>query len=420
MRRRQGFTLVELLVAVALIVFIMAILSEAFVAASKTFRDLKAAGDMADQLRSATIIMRRYLAADHFEGGRHLSDPNFWAAGPPKEGFFRVWHGTATGQPPNVQEDPAPAPDLVGTTAAHSYRSVNHALHFTVRLHGTDRGDFFSAAVPLTATQLLNLGLPESRYQDSPGTYNAQIAEVAFFLRAIIDPSTSLPAMTSPTATNPNGVPLYGLYMRQLLTASDNTASGGQVQVPNATPATFPEISGTYVGTNLFCNSPRDLTEPPRRFGMNPLGMLTVTDLGGFLSYPRLQDQVATPGLKGSDLLLTNVISFDVRLLASNATTQDFLGMHQLGQQFNNANASFNPNNPNYLKLPMVFDTWSSVKDDVYDYSGWKTSGTVSSIPMWTGGNTGTGPSIQAIQITLRIWNEKAEQTRQVTIEVPL
>src|SRR5919201_6944902 len=97
MRRRQlrrGFTLVELLVAMALIVFIMSILSGAFVAATKGFRDLKAAGDMAERLRSVSAQLRRELAADHFAGKLRMSQDNFWLNGPPEQGFFRVWQGS--------------------------------------------------------------------------------------------------------------------------------------------------------------------------------------------------------------------------------------------------------------------------------------------------------------------------------------
>src|SRR5262245_54057590 len=50
MRRRQGFTLVEMMVALALTVFIMVILSEAFVTGLETFRQLKAIGDMEESL----------------------------------------------------------------------------------------------------------------------------------------------------------------------------------------------------------------------------------------------------------------------------------------------------------------------------------------------------------------------------------
>ena len=55
MKRRSAFTIVELLVALALIMFIMAILSEAFVAGLTTFRNLKAVADMAERLRSVEL-----------------------------------------------------------------------------------------------------------------------------------------------------------------------------------------------------------------------------------------------------------------------------------------------------------------------------------------------------------------------------
>src|SRR6266852_3289641 len=95
MRRRSAFTLVELLVSMALIVFIMALLSEAFVVGMQTFRDLKAIGDMDERLRAAAQQLRNDLQADHFEGKRRLGDPNFWAAGLPREGFVRIYTPTS-------------------------------------------------------------------------------------------------------------------------------------------------------------------------------------------------------------------------------------------------------------------------------------------------------------------------------------
>ncbi len=86
---RPAFTLVEMLVAMALILFIMVILSEAFVAGLESFRQLKAIGDMEERLRTASVEIRRDLSADHFEGKRRLSDPNFWDI-PLREGFFRI------------------------------------------------------------------------------------------------------------------------------------------------------------------------------------------------------------------------------------------------------------------------------------------------------------------------------------------
>src|SRR5262249_53474616 len=114
MRRRQAFTLVELLVSMALIIFIMAILTEAFSAGLTTFRQLKAIGDMQERMRSVAILLRRDLQADHFQDirGNRLSDidlrptnstglanPN---PGPPQAGYFRIWQQWQGGTDPRT------------------------------------------------------------------------------------------------------------------------------------------------------------------------------------------------------------------------------------------------------------------------------------------------------------------------------
>src|SRR5436190_3702011 len=101
MQRRHAFTLVEMLVSVALIIFIMVLLTQAFVAGLETFRQLKAIGDMEEKLRATTTILRRDLAADHFEPGRRLSNWD-WNQGPAQKGFFRIWQGSPayTGKAP--------------------------------------------------------------------------------------------------------------------------------------------------------------------------------------------------------------------------------------------------------------------------------------------------------------------------------
>jgi prepilin-type N-terminal cleavage/methylation domain-containing protein len=72
---RRGFTLVEMMVAMALTVFVMVILSQCFVAGLETFSGLKAIGDMQEQLRTATNMLRADLSADHFEGKRRRAIP---------------------------------------------------------------------------------------------------------------------------------------------------------------------------------------------------------------------------------------------------------------------------------------------------------------------------------------------------------
>jgi hypothetical protein len=62
---------------------------------------------------------------------------------------------------------------------------------------------------------------------------------------------------------------------------------------------------------------------------------------------------------------------------------------------------------------PLVFDTWSGVSDGPYDYTGWD-PGTPPSAP-----STTTVPfkiQILALQITLRVWDARTQQTRQVTM----
>src|SRR4051812_29659609 len=94
--RQRAFTIVELVVAMALIVFIMYVLAEAFAAGAAVFRNLKAIGDMNERLRSAGSTLRRYLGSDHFEGKKRMSDPAFWKDGPPREGFLRIIQGSAS------------------------------------------------------------------------------------------------------------------------------------------------------------------------------------------------------------------------------------------------------------------------------------------------------------------------------------
>jgi prepilin-type N-terminal cleavage/methylation domain-containing protein len=429
---RRGFTLVELLVAMALIIFIMAIISQAFVASTKTFRDLKAAGDMAERLRTATAVLKRYLLADHFEAKKRLSDPLFWAAGPPQEGFLRVYQGTPSaggGTSKNVSEGTDPDANQP------SFRVVDAALQFTVKLRGNTRGDFFVAGVPL-ASPILALGNPDGRYQDSGAVYSSQWAEVAFFLGQAINPTTG----TQDTA---NGTPLYTLYMRQRLAVPDNSA-GLQTVIPLTPPATNPnlwdycEISGilqTAAGpVNTFvCNTPRDLTQPCRRFAMNPnvnggavattqqyAGIFNGTGYTTFAQeIPSTSTTVTPQQYWGADVLLTDVISFDVRLLPANgpvppASNDFFLDVYDLAKNFGAAGAS---SNPYYTAAgPMVFDTWSSTQDNLNDYSGWATAANYNSMPIWNG----TGPIIKAVQIILRVWESKTEQTRQVTLVVPL
>jgi hypothetical protein len=197
-------------------------------------------------------------------------------------------------------------------------------------------------------------------------------------------------------------------------------------------------------GTNIYFNSPADLTIPQRRFGMvtqggagsqtlpsqqYPFSPVAITDAsyGGVPiasdgTYPiwatspasNTYDQVyrsITYSKASSDVVIADVLSFDVRFLRPG--DPDFVDLS--GMTMNNTTFGSPPTitiNGNLTPVK-VFDTWSQVKDGTYDYSGWN-SATAShtTVPLQA--------QILAIKVTIRIWDFKTEQARQASIVVAM
>src|ERR1700683_4903156 len=92
LRRRSAFTLVEMLVASALIIFMMYVIASAFEKGLNSFSLLKTQGDLQDKLRAAATAIRLDLTAQHFGDGSSLSDQrlNDQSWQPPKMGYFRI------------------------------------------------------------------------------------------------------------------------------------------------------------------------------------------------------------------------------------------------------------------------------------------------------------------------------------------
>lgn len=292
MQRRHGFTLVEMLVAMALTVFIMSIVTSAFVTGLETFRQLKGIGDMQASLRTAAIRLRADLKANHFDGKKRLSDPTLWTANyMPLEGFFAILQQSAS-TPEGFDFDNIP-----------SYRAGNHILYFTAKLLGNRREDFFSAQVPAGSPLLNNLdpatyfNQPSDARQQNPlfNTYSSQWAEIAYYTVKI---------GTTDEPNNPagaTGTPLYALYRAQRVVVPRSDQLNGMVP-PVLVP---PEMSGS--GTAFY--TPRDLagtpTTPPLR-SISPAGLLGLTSSSTLPT--------------GSALLLDNVVSFQVQILKSSGT----------------------------------------------------------------------------------------------------
>jgi prepilin-type N-terminal cleavage/methylation domain-containing protein len=458
MRRRSGFTITELLVAMALIVFVMSILATAFSEGMQTFRRLKGIGDMNQRLRTVSSMLQDDLQSPHLEGRRRLSDLNFWTTtalpaenGPPREGFVRIWQGSplsGTAGAPYYLE----GADL--DYQIPSVRATDHILHFTVKKLGNDPKNFFRAGVTSTSP-LIQFGNYLGRFQDDPATgiytFTSQWAEVAWFMR--------------PNGQNANGTPLFTLYRRQRVIVG-NPETGGYPnspgvnlnwtnppvvpQTPQANPPVnnyndngpagtgnnYLGISCRTIGVNggeVYFNSPNDLTVPQYRFSMQQPGG-TAGKTGGIPpqatgTYPPnmstgayyyyvfqppsgqqgynpnadpVEEITNNPNIQGADVVITDVISFAVRVLTP--TSGSFVDLPQVGTS---ANSLFSASTG-----PFVYDTWSSVKNHQVDYSMWNTPNTSTSAPLQA--------SIQAIQIQLRVWDIKTEQTRQITLVVDM
>jgi prepilin-type N-terminal cleavage/methylation domain-containing protein len=71
---RRGFTLIELLIAMALLTFAMSVLSLAFVEGLETFRQLKAIGDLAEELRADALTLRGDVLAANRSAEDFIAD----------------------------------------------------------------------------------------------------------------------------------------------------------------------------------------------------------------------------------------------------------------------------------------------------------------------------------------------------------
>jgi prepilin-type N-terminal cleavage/methylation domain-containing protein len=344
MSKRRGFTLVELLVSMVLILFIMLILSEAFHAALTAFRKMKAIGDMQERMRSATTALRRDLSYDHFEGKRRLSDPAAaWNLREgPREGFFYLRQDLAL---PGQNE----GSDADGIAAR---RRTTHSLHFSIKVRGNSREHFLSATGIPTTSPLRTMRTTffdhpaDARYQDGDTTYNSQWAEVAYFL--------------VPNNTSAGSTPLFTLYRSQLVAVPDNSKlNWPNLLVPLSERNYYTEVSCQPQGTGLYFNNPTDLVHR-----LDPL-----------TGQPRRAYAPGNPYEKATTVILTDVISFDVQY----STGGD------------------------YLDLPVGFKEPDPSQVRYFD----------------TGDVTSPRPArlvIQSLRVTLRVWDLKTEQARQITM----
>lgn len=474
--RRGGFTLVEMMVSTALIIFIMYILASAFEKGLESFRMLKVSGDMQEKLRTAAVVIRTDLTRPHFNNFADDPKPNLsdqyanlkdWT--PPDQGYFRIDCGTANGLflDPNKQNPEGTDPDDTNLQRTRGLQwnpaqgidpYASPSMQFTVRMPGNRRDEFLSAFLGASFSQtdadLLNKA-SQPDYTTGEGRYlNSTWGEVTYFVL----PSTQTPA----------GTQLYALYRRvKLLYDPKDTPPPPPLRptLSNLSDGHFlsywnrPSISGSG---KVELNTPSKVTAPLRRFGMqqnNPNRPWGQVDYSGGAT-----SMTGTPD--GADLLLTDVSDFEIKADWEWPDDPAFVPAYRSAKSTFTANALLSPDYPFDLLPPAsligvnpsmrgrrVFDTWSSEEDPDLEYSFGKPinkgqskrllDGKAPNGKRWdkknpSASNWGTGSfvdstanagggadpnyamplriRVKALQIKIRIWDVKSQQSRQITI----
>jgi type II secretory pathway pseudopilin PulG len=460
--RRAAFTLVEMMVASALIIFMMWIIATAFEKGLTSFRVLKTAGDMQEKLRAATTAIRRDLTRPHFDkfasqpwGGENLSDQRMdqinWE--PPSGevgslgggGYFRIYQ-QGIGAKEGLDADDTTMEHYL-SPASPSTEPIGHVLQFTVKLPGIRRDQYFmvdtkdpigDSVYPFPDGSLGNGRLSRFNFP----IYNRR---VAFPIQAPGGTGT-IPAEATPTTlftsqwaevmyfVRPNGesagtTPLYNLYRQQNLLVTDLPENVTYATPPSPRPVEidasdrrFFEVSAWRRASQpaALVNGPKTVTAPLRRMGADPNEASLQYSLGKFPAsgIQTLTEKVGNnlnDPLAATDLLLTNVTHFEIKVLWEPAPggNAPWPGINP---------PALSPGNPDYPfdRLPpsgnsafpalteRIFDTWSKrpSANPIEDFTNWQTG--PKQIPLRI--------RVRAIQIELRIWDVKSQQSRQITI----
>lgn len=376
---RRGFTLVELMVATALVVLILTILAVAFGAATESLSRLRSMGNMATDLRGAQDKLRADLEAEHFDSGDspgvlRLADlkynllPGSTAVRPPLGGFFRIENGLGS-----IYEGS-------DTDGLSSTRATTHVLDFTAKRLGTSPDDLY--VVPATTVTLRNLNSTDTPLTNDQ--FVSKWARVRWFLA---------------NGQNVGGVTVFTLYR------------GVRVIAPgNVGPLTAQERE-QIAETGGTSRTLAELTNPVNR--------------------PPFTEYTAASTYRGDDIVLSNVTSFEVLpvweagagvrgprtnwpvLNAPPYVTPIPDGIPGVGatpalpsSQNGDAPSDDLPlvTDNTTLLNQRVFDTWSGA------VAGWNTPGGATSLPLRI--------RVTALQVKIRVFDPKTLLTRQVSFIV--
>jgi len=504
---RRAFTLVEVLVATALIVFIMVILTEAFSAGIGTFRLLKAAGDMQEKLRNTGNLLIDDLRQPHFDGNdKKLSNLFTSPANVPQAGYFCL-RQNANSLPSVEGLDGLGIPSL-------RMPDATAVLCFSVRRNGIQPSDYGSGRIPgwaqyqslppfLVGDPQLDFfmqgpldyrllrgptgvplpGTPPYDLTQGSGTLISLWEEIGWFLTPEFDSNGNQLMTPNAAGVLNSGLPLFTLRRRKrvvtpddpkqitpniatlFLNNSNNPANRMPINFPWPNPGTnvnlwgarYAEVSCapdlasnlnpvTGLPAYLYFNSPSDLMNPgrqamPRSF--YPVGAVIPNSSPAMVAQQPgcgvgpYQFGAIIPGSNpaaidgqadwfGDDIVLSDVISFNVRILVKDNTglyavavpsNAGMLGSNQGAQAWPAtnlpdfmdvpaANASYAPSPPasGPYSLPATFPLLALGGSATYNTGNYLWP---QQLPPY---------SIQALEITIRIWDLKTARSRQITI----
>jgi len=377
-RRSGGFTLVELMVSMALIILIMSILAQGFAEGTKIFREAKAIGDLQENLRIAVVRLRDDLILPHFDANKKLSE-GFQDYSRPAEGFVRIQQGAA---PTGEGNDGDGLP---------SFRATTDILHLTIAGFGDRRESYFSASAPATGPGPAGNAGDRSQplWNEGPSDYrqagfmNSKRLEVMWFLVPMFEPGTGAPMLAGSGAT-----PLFALHRRQRLGVTDNNAPLNTLppaqRIPANTLGQFPEIACLPDKVNagvLYFPTLKDLATPSLRSMMDATGTSSMPD-----PYGAPRPPIPTP-LRDVEIIIPDVISFEIKVVR--------------------------PNDFQFKDIRTIQGEMGLAQTGVYDTATWPVNDPT--IP----GNANKNDirlTLRGIQITLRVWDSRTEQARQVTM----
>lgn len=303
--RRPGMTLVEMLVATAATLLLMAAIAQVFGAFGSAITNSRSVLEMDARIRSAAWRLRSDLAGTT----ARMLPPNPSDAG---AGYFEIIEG-----PANDATDATTGAIVTGTTPVVP-TDCDDVLLFTTR-----SGDApFVGRAPTSSTNAAYL----------IDTFESTVAEVAWFARL------------TPGSANP---PTYTLYRRQLLVmgyvgtdpyysspGADNSIAwssyGSWRAYFDAPVDVSARLEANTAESRLFPNTLSDLARREARFMHNVTGTVSAAAFPfRFVNHQlpslSLTTEVLPPALDGlifdsssgrygEDVVLTNVIAFDVRV----------------------------------------------------------------------------------------------------------